>query len=195
MTTLNLTITANADDNSGTASGLTNATLTITGRHNTAGVYRGFYRFQNVTIPQGSTINSATFSAQAVDTTSTSTYATKLYANAADNPSNPANATALHALSLTTANTTVTTNLSTTNSVRNSFDVTSVVQEIVNRAGFASGNALMILWIDNGSSNNITRRWNDYSNGGSSTGPKLDIDYTEPAPSTLRSLMLTGVGN
>jgi len=179
-TTINLTIGSSANDDCGSAAfGLLNSTIDITGKISGSFSVRAFFRFASATIPQGATIVSAAFSAVAVDTDSSSTWATLIHANAADNPSAPASGAALGALALTTAFCTPTSSLNTTSGVRYNFDVASVVQEIVNRSGWASGNALVIVWVDNGSSSGVNRRWSDYSSG-SSNQAKLDIEYNDP---------------
>jgi hypothetical protein len=179
-TTINLTLAANSDDDYGSAAvGLQNSAVDYAGQ--IAGFNIRYYcRYTNVTIPAGSTIDSATFSAVAVDTDASTSWITKIHANAADNPSAPANGSALDALALTTAFTSPTNNLSTTSGVRYNFDVTSVVQEIVNRGGWSSGNALMIVWVNNGSTTG--RRWNDFSGSGAANASKLDITYSDPPP-------------
>ena len=195
MTTLNLTVPSSAEDDSGsTAFGLLNSTVLYSGKISGAFSVRAYFRFTNVTITQGSTINSALFRPVAVDTDTSTNWITRLYFNAVDNASNPASGAALDALALTTAFATPTNSLNTSAGTRYDFDVTSVLQEIVNRAGWASGNAVTVLWLDNGSTNGISRRWNDYS-GGAANAAKLDIDYTAGSPAApRRKLMLMGVG-
>jgi len=193
-TTINLTVGSNANDDCGsTTFGLLNSTVDVVGKFVGSFITRIFYRFASATIPQNATIVSATFSAVAVDTDSTSTWSTKIHLNAADNPSAPADGTALDALALTTAFTAPTTSLNTTSGTRFNFDVASAVQEIVNRSGWSSGNALMIVWVDNGSSSGINRRWSDYS-GGSTNQAKLDITYNDPVTGNKSNLVLLGVG-
>lgn len=178
MPTLNLQIAADADDNSGcTAFGLLSATVLISGFYVASG-FRVFTRFTNVTIPQGSTITSADYQLNASDTTSATTYDSNIYCNNVDNASNPANGTDLDALSLTTAFTSIA-GQNTISGNWYSFDITSAVQEIVNRGGFTSGNAITVLVVNNGST--AYRRWNDYSNS-TVNAAKLDIIYTAPVP-------------
>lgn len=182
MTLLSLSMTADADDNSGnTGFGLLSAIVLISGFFINAGT-RVFTRFQNVTIAQSSNISQADYSVVAVDTDSSTTYNCNIYCNAADNASNPANGSALMALSLTSSSTNVS-GLNTTNGVRYTYNIANAVQEVINRGGWSSGNAIMPLWVDNGSSTN--RRWNDYNNGGVSVAAKLDITYTDPVRSQV----------
>jgi len=137
-------------------------------------------RFTNITIPNAATITSASFSATCSGAYSTgSTLAVKVAAEATDNAS---------------AFSTSGTNLSTTARPRTSYttswdwsscasssdtkskDVTSQVQAVINRAGWASGNALAILIDNNGSAND---EWQEpWSFDGSGQEPQISIDYT-----------------
>lgn len=177
-TTINLTVGSSANDDCGsTAFGLLNSTVNIAGKIAGSSAIRYASRFTGATIPRGATIDSATFSVVAVDTDSSSTWSTKIHADTANNPSFPASGTAIDAISLTTAFCTPTSSLSTTSGVRYNFDVANVVQEKVNSSGWANGDAIQIIWVDNGSSSGINRRWVDFSSS-SANQPKLDITYS-----------------
>jgi hypothetical protein len=129
-------------------------------------------RFINVTVPQGATINSATITnyAQVV----TGTCLALWYAWDTDNagrfsfggdlPSNVTKTTAFTAFTASNGDI--------------AHDITSVVQEIVDRAGWASGNAINLIAFDNGSALNEGTEWDGFSTG---TPGLLDIDYTEGA--------------
>lgn len=82
--------------------------------------------------------------------TRTETIALKVGCEAADNASAPADWTALAAKTLTTSYTStgIATNVTAGDSY--AIDVTAAVQEVLNRAGWAYGNTLAILIVDDG---------------------------------------------
>src|SRR5690606_24113352 len=57
-------------------------------------------------------------------------------------------------------------------------DVTSIVQEIVNRAGWVSGNAINLYALADTETVTSIDQWDDFSTT-SGTPAQLDIDYTE----------------
>jgi hypothetical protein len=114
--------------------------------------YHAFFRFPSVDVPVGAVINSAKITLNAHASNSTDDCNIKIYGTDADNPAAPTNADECKALTLTTAyslwsniaDIVADTNYDTP-------DITTVIQEIVNRSGWASGNALIVLFKDNGS--------------------------------------------
>lgn len=99
--------------------------------------FAGFFRFDGVSIPAGSTINSATLRVTPVSI-SHDTAACAIYANDADDAVAPTDGTTGAALTLTTANVAWSgSNLGT--SEVSSPDITSVIQEVIDRGGWASG--------------------------------------------------------
>lgn len=182
MTLLSLSLTADADDNCGnTGFGLIGATVLIAGNYVSNNI-RVFTRFQNVTIGQSSVISQANYSFVAVDTDTTTTFNIKIHCNNVDNASNPASGSALDGLALTSNSTTVS-GLNTTNGNRYTYDIATAVQDVINRGGWSSGNAIMALMVNNGGTTH--RRWNDFNNGGASLAAKLDITYTDPVRSQV----------
>ena len=73
-----------------------------------------------------------------------------IYCEAADTAAAPADTTALLAKTLTTNNYDYSLDAYTTG-VEYSYDITTAVQEVLNRAGWASGNTLAVIVDDNGS--------------------------------------------
>ena len=66
---------------------------------------------------------------------------------------------------------------------KNAPELKTVIQEITDRAGWSSGNALaLIIWGRSGAS---LLRWNQYDNG--SGASSLSIDYTDPPAATVGS--------
>lgn len=197
MPTLNLQVGASTDDaehasinnDSGRsvttgsiiAGDLTN-TLLSPGSHGSNNEHSAGARFTNVTIPQGATINSATFQMRANASYNAGSNVIKYHVSgqAADNA-----ATFAIAANMTTTNRPRTTAVSadwTQTSVTGgtwySIDVTSVVQEIINRAGWTSGNALVII-VDTHVDTTLGE-WQDYDSydGSAANAPKLDVDYS-----------------
>jgi hypothetical protein len=128
--------------------------------------------FTSVTIPQGSFIGGAWISIYGV--TKYPSVNTTIYGEAANN------AAAYAATSNNLSNRTRTTaNVAWTKTVaadgfQQTPDVRAVVQEIVSRASFASGNALSTIWLNNTSSPGFSAYTFDASNGNQAT---ISIDY------------------
>lgn len=156
-------------------------------------------RFTSVTIAQGSTISAANFILTPQNTWNAAPNVIKYYvsAQANDNAGTLTGGTGGDLTSTSRPRTTATTawtQTSITVNVEESVSITSVIQEIVNRAGWASGNAIVIL-VD--THEDCTQgEWQDYfSYDGSTTkAAKLQITYTAGGSTTPKLLMLTGVG-
>ena len=123
-------------------------------------------RFSNVTIPQGATITSASITMQAYQSNSSAGYI-KIKGIDEDNTSsfdsNPFARTATSAtidwdIGSVTANNTYT-----------SSSITTIVQEIVNRGSWSSGNAMGFFLMDDGFATNVTYRFDAYEEGTGST--------------------------
>lgn len=179
-------------DNAGrsfTGSGLitTNASALGAGSHGGFNEHSVGIRFPGVDVPQGTTIESATLTLTAFATYDASPNVIKLHVStqAADNAA---------ALSGTSGD------LNTTNRPRStadagpwtvtaavidteySIDVTAIVQEIIDRGGWAALNALVFL-LDTHADTTVSE-WQDfYSYDGSTTkAPKLQIVYASVTP-------------
>jgi len=61
-------------------------------------------------------------------------------------------------------------------------DVSTIIQEIVNRGGWASGNALGVVIKDNGAASGVLFQMQDYGNAPANAA-RLTINYTEPSVS------------
>lgn len=102
------------------------------------------WRFTNVTIPQGATVTSATLSVY-VNYLNGTGAAGVIYGYATDNAAAWSIGTNPGAGTVTPARvvlTTATTSFSRPSTGSHSYDVATIVQELINRAGWASGNAL-----------------------------------------------------
>lgn len=164
------------------------------GFDNYARSYRGCWRFQNVTIPQGSTITSATIDLYFQKRGMTATlrgYATDNAAAWTPYTVRPG------VIAATSASGT----MSAATNGAHSLNVASIVQEIVNRAGWVSGNALSIFAKEmtfGGYGNfNFTT---DYGSGASvGTEASLTVTYTagssgaelkkNPVPQSMQTLL------
>jgi len=141
------------------------------------------FRYPNVTIPQGSTINSVSMGWRVYSGTySGSTVRTKIYGIDADDvstfSSDPTGDTRTSA--------SVDWDDSNTYSAEDETSppsITSIIQEIIDRPGWSSGNAIGLLIVDDGSDTSKNIRWYSYD-GDSSKSPELVINYTAPATTT-----------
>ena len=206
MTTLNLQVGTGNDDShqesiandSGravTSSGVCVLTATTfsPGSHSSGNEWTAAARFTGVTVANAATITTATFQLRCAGTYNASPNVVKFWvsAQAADNAGaltttgGNLNTTARPR---TTAVSAAWTQTSLTLDTWYSIDITTVIQEIVNRAGWASGNAIVVL-VDTHADTTVSE-WQDYYsyNGAAASAPKLDIDYTTGGAATSRPL-------
>lgn len=138
--TISSSVTVDGDDGFVTNTGTLSATTTGAVFAVSASGYSGFIRFSSVSVPQGAMISSASMSISSWKATASGPQCT-LSAVASDNPSTPASGS-----SVTGATSTVASVAWSNASVQNvTPDLSAVIQEIVNRPGWVSGNAIMIL--------------------------------------------------
>ncbi len=139
--------------------------------------YTGF-RFQNVNIPAGATIQSATLELTSYGTGTTS-FSVNVYAEDQDNP------TAFSSSFYNVSNRTRTSAYTAWNTGTTSFvngvsfsspDIASVIQEVISRPGWASGNSLVILTTPNSGNKGIWKH-----RGNASYAAKLNITYSTAA--------------
>lgn len=173
MTALSRQVGADENDSYDYA-GTQNDTRTIV-YHNytTAAALISGHRFTNVTIGQGDLIESASVQTKAV-TTALDDISYDLYAEAADNSGVIEGGTQLNARTKTTAAVNWTALAQGTGFVT-SPDIKDVIQEVVDRGGWASGNALTILGDDPQST--YAGASVDYS-GTAASAAKLDVVHT-----------------
>ena len=144
--------------------------------------YGSAYRFTSVTIPQGATVVNANLSLQQFQFAGTSDGSgvkTNVYAHDADTSATITSAADFQGRALTTAFT-AWDDFDFTNTTHffDSPSITAVIQEVVDRAGWASGNALNIIHRDDGSTpagKMYTPRSFDFAAG---TAAKLRVEYT-----------------
>lgn len=179
MATANLAVSTGTDDgywNYGGGADYSNSS---------AGAYLGssfsqsigaWLRFPSATIPNASTINSAVLTITSHDTRSDSV-SLIIRGVAEDNPTYPTSRTDAAGRSVTSAGVTWSPSAFTAGSTYSPGDLSTVVQEIVNRAGFTSGNAIMLYILNNGTTSTNLRQLRSYNNSPAAAAT-LDIDYT-----------------
>lgn len=152
------------------------------------------HRFQNVVIPQGATINSATLDVYDSGIGEGTTIEMSIRGHDADDVAAWSSPFAPGDITPTTARTDVTITLATFESGGIGFgkglwDVAAIIEEIVGRAGWVSGNDLSLVMHDNGSSaaNNISMSTYDRD---TARGAKLEVDYTEGGGGATRRVLL-----
>ena len=184
-TALALQVAASSDDARNLASLGTGSTTVATqhlGKFDTTNIYVSGFRFTSVAIPQGATILSAILDLYSSGTAIGTSPLVKFYGNAIDNatafnistekPESKTKTTASVSKTFTSSAWNPTTGFGV-----DPVDIAGVVQEIVSRAGWASGNALAVLAYDNGSANSTYVGVSTYDSA-SSRGAKLTIAYT-----------------
>lgn len=142
--------------------------------------YAAFFRFDNVTIPAGSTIDTAKLTVAAANDFTTNTVNLRITMEDSDDAVAPTTYSAFDALTLTTAYADWSPSNWTLNNLYDTADFTSVFQEVVDRAGWASGNAVMVIIKNNASSTNAYRQVHTYETTGTNDA-KLVITWTEPS--------------
>lgn len=173
MATFQASISQSTDDVYGQAAGNTTSTLIY---QEGANVYGG-YRFQNVTIPAGSTLIAATLSVY-VHNANYDSPNIEFYCQAADDPGTfSADEDWFTGRSWTT-------NKATWNATdigtgwKTTADFAAALQEVIDRGGWASGNAIVIGTKGLTGTSMRIRTW-DYDSGASA--PVLNVTYTPPA--------------
>jgi hypothetical protein len=143
-------------------------------------------RFTNVNIPQGSTINTAYLSITSRGNQVATTVNSYLGAEATNSASRIISYADYWARPLTA--TTVWNNIPawTASTTYNSPDISAAIREVINRAGWVSGNAINIFWKDNGSTNGRVRTGASWDNN-TYAEPSLTINYTLDTTPPVRS--------
>ena len=149
--------------------------------------FLGYIRFQNVTVPQGATIASAYLKPYQSGYPSR-TVSVKGFDK--DNVSAPRSGSDLAASNFTTAGITnfVT---GTGDGQKTSPDIKTIVQEIVNRSGWSSGNSMMFaLWIELSSSNTILLSLRSYDYSSASKAAQLVIEYSSGSSTPIAAIAM-----
>ena len=183
MVTLNLQVGASSDDANevaGSPPTLTDTSLNVGVGFLSSIIWASGYRFTGVTIAGGSTIDTATVTLKAQAPLGT-VWLTKLRAHAHDNsPTFTTTDGDVDARAATTAGTDWDPPAWVDNTSYTSPSIVAVIQEIIDRAGWASGNALSILHRNDGSADLSIIIFDSYD-ALPADAPKLDITYTAAA--------------
>lgn len=172
MATFSVAVAASSDDaqETGGTVTLTDLAMNVNGTAQYAGM-----RFLNVTIPQGSTINTATVSLNFISTSYDSPDTIIYCENVDDATTFTTGASNISGRSLTSGTAWAATNLGL--GVKVSANFAAEVQTVVNRGGWASGNDLNVIIKGNsGTSEFRVSTWDS-----ANPEPVLDIDYTAPS--------------
>lgn len=142
----------------------------------------GGFRFQDITVPQGATINAETYAEVYVHTTDSDDINCKIYAHDTDNSddfSDNAHIISESDRPRTTAYASWVQDSIGTGFQGSSIELQSVIQEIIDRPGWALDNNLTLLYIANTDADKTTTILTYDSS--SSQGAKLHIEYTAGA--------------
>lgn len=181
-------VAASTDDARSIAGGgsyTTTATSQFLGKYSDGNDYWNGFRWLNVAIPQGMTISSATLDLYSSQQTGGTTAKTIWHAEAADNPATFSTSRKPNGLTLTTASDAADLLISNFTGLGfgvQPFNVTNSVQEIINRPGWVSGNALVLIGHDNGSAASNYVGMSTYDRA-TTRGATLTINYVSgPTP-------------
>lgn len=136
-------------------------------------------RFQNVTIPNGATILTAKIELKAVNSDSSTTCSVKIYAEDVDDASAFSTEANFDGRDKTPVAGIAWTNIGawTNGSWYDSPSIVSAIQNVVNRGGWASGQDMAILILDNSSDEGAARFARSYENE-TAGAAKLTITYS-----------------
>lgn len=172
MTTLAKQVAASADDAWQNATGTVAITGNDIGSLSTGNFWAG-WRFQNVTIAQGQVLTSAIFEGYVYDATYDDVYG-NFHCEDVDNATQfTTGASDISGRTLTTAYTGV--GATGVGVGWYAVDITTAAQEVIDRGGWASGNAMNVI-LDCLASVSLRYRQYDYSDG--SSAAKLTFTYT-----------------
>jgi len=157
---------------------------TVSGTAPVAGV-----RFPAVNVPQGATIDSAvlTIVEHSVAAGSIANIHVRWYGHAIDDAPDWGAASLPSGITKTTAYADMDPATWVIETARN-ITVTSIIQEIINRAGWAANNDLRLALFNDGSTAENYAYFVDYSDGVPSYAAKLVINYTEAASSNIKTV-------
>ncbi len=153
--------------------------IAVCGKHATDGhVYDTFARFTNVTIAAGATIDSAYITVMNDRAGPGATTTTKIFFEDSDDAVAPA-LWSQHNADVRTAASTQWDDVNfSADTATNSPDISAVIQEIVDRGGWSSGNAMMLLWDDDGGTD-AGKWYTPYMEDDATGDPiKLHVEFT-----------------
>jgi len=139
---------------------------------------RTFIRFANVTIANAATISECVVGLTASNSDSDVTVTLTLGFADADDQAAPTDATELDALTMTTATVAWSPGAWTDGEKYFTPDLKTSLQEVVDRGGWASGQAVVLIIEDNGSSGQAFRRFSAYDFDSGSEKPFMAVAYS-----------------
>ena len=182
MTTLDLQVSASTDDAYERGNGTfddTATTIRVTSNSNSSNQFHGACRWDNVTVPAGATIDTA-YIEMYVDTTGADDPNFTLYGNDEDDPGA---ITDILGLTQTTASASYVTTGTGAGWYGSGVEIKTIIQDIIDRAGWASGNAIvLIMWANSDTTENFIFQSYD---GTPSNAAKLHIEYTAAATGSM----------
>ena len=140
--------------------------------------YHTFLRFPNVSIPAGATIVSAYLRMRAALDKSGTVCNVNVYFNDADDAVAPTDADEGNGLSLTATVAWDGVPAFVAGTYYNSPELKTILQTVIDRLGWASGQAIMAVIKDNGSGDNAYRRPTAVDYNGGSNPPELYVEWT-----------------
>lgn len=144
-----------------------------------------YFRFTNVNIAKSTTVTSAYIVLTSISDESGTTVNSTLKGEASDSAAQITSLAIWNARTKTTASVSWNSMASWVNgSTYNTPDISSVIQEIINRVGWVSGNAINIFWEDNASTNGSGRIAAAYEQS-PSLAPLLVINYGTPSGTSI----------
>jgi hypothetical protein len=183
-TTVTYQVSTSNDDGSASSTSTFSRTATSPYIGYSGYAYHLYSRFQYVAVPAGATIVSAKIQYRAAASATGNAPNTLIYFSDADSAVAPTTRAEFDAISLTSASVSWSMPNFTSGSWYDSPDIKSVVQEVVDRAGWESGNDMMLVHRDNGSTDGYIRRVWAYDGSGNVSGARLVIEYDEPTGGT-----------
>jgi|GEM_PF-6466093 len=148
------------------------------------GAENGYLRWRNVTIPNGATITSA-YVTLSKWSDITENLSLQIKGIDEDNTADFTNDASSRSQTTAYVNWAISTDWSA-DTEKTSPDIKTVIQEIIDRAEWSSGNSLAIRVNDNGSSAGNYGQFNAYPDE-SSLAPQLTINYNDPSTTTTTS--------
>lgn len=181
--TLDVAVTAGSDDAQQAGTTVTLTGTTIGGSLDATTEWVGM-RFDGVTIPPGATITAAALQVVPSGTGEDEPLVTIYLEDADDAATFTTGASNISTRSRTSGVAWSSTNLGATgSSYHDSPDLTTIVQAVVDRGGWASGNALAVI-VQGGATTTRDLTIESFENTGSNP-PTLHLEWTEPALATL----------
>ena len=172
--------TSNSDDGHWTSYGVVDTYNWMTfGLSGTNLVHHAYCAFDSIGIPNAAQIVSAYVKFKAAASNSATTCNLNVYFNDEDSPVIPTTASGADALSLTSVVAWGNVPAWTLNSFYDTPDLTTALQQVVDRSGWVSGNDAMVLIKDNSSSLSTARTVTSYNAPGSDY-PALHVTWRNP---------------